>query len=301
VYFMEMNTRLQVEHPVTEAVSGVDIVAAQFAIAAGESIEPLNPTYRGYAMELRINAEKAEAADHGGLTFVPSPGEVTVFRFPDAPGITLIRAVDQGKVVTPYYDSMIVQLIGHAPTRPAVIALLRRYLDSVEVRGISTNIPLLQTILDDAVFGKGEYDTTFLRELTARIDTAQLIASMDAAAGDVGTARDLDALRIPGTEEIRVLAPSAGIFYRTPAPGEPDFVRPGDVVDIERTLCLLEAMKLFRPLSLSAFQVFPAGSFEIVRIVPDTGQTVNRDDLLFIVRPAPGTRSAGASSPDVSD
>jgi len=263
--------------------------------------DQVHPNDRGYAMELRINAEKAEVGEQGTLTFVPCPGEVTVFRFPDAPGITLIRAVDQGKVVTPYYDSMIVQLIGHAPTRPEVIALLRQYLDSVEVRGISTNIPLLQAILDDAVFRNGEYDTTFLREFTARVDTAQLIASIDAAAGDVGSARDIDALRIPGTDEIRVLAPSAGIFYRTPAPGEPDFVRPGDVVDTERTLCLLEAMKLFRPLGLSAFQVFPAGSFEIVRIIPDTGQTVNRDDLLFIVRPAVATAAAALPAPDASE
>jgi acetyl/propionyl-CoA carboxylase alpha subunit len=284
IYFMEMNTRLQVEHPVTEAVSGVDIVAAQFAIAAGESIASLERHDRGYAMELRINAERAELAESGALTLLPSPGEVTAFHFPDAPGITLIRAVDQGKMVTPYYDSMIVQLIGHASTRAEVIELLRGYLDLVQVRGISTNIPLLRAILNDAVFRSNEYDTTFLRDFTGRIDTRQLIADMEAAAGASSRALDLDALRIAGTEEIRVLAPSAGIFYRTPAPGEPDFVRVGDVVDLERTLCLLEAMKLFRPLNLSAFQVFPEGSYEIVRIVPDTGQTVNRDDLLFIVQ-----------------
>jgi acetyl/propionyl-CoA carboxylase alpha subunit len=291
VYFMEMNTRLQVEHPVTEAVSGVDIVAAQFAIAAGDSIAALERRDRGYAMELRINAERAEIGDGGALALLPCPGEVTVFHFPETPGITLIRAVDQGKVVTPYYDSMIVQLIGHAPTREGVVELLRRYLDVVQVRGISTNIPLLRAILDDPVFQSNDYDTTFLRNFTARIDTAQLIAEMDAAAGESGRTLDLDALRIAGTDEIRVVSPTAGIFYRTPAPGEPDFVRAGDVVGVDQTLCLLEAMKLFRPLNLSAFQVFPDGNYEIVRIVPDSGQTVNRDDLLFVVRPAPAVGS----------
>jgi acetyl/propionyl-CoA carboxylase alpha subunit len=280
-----MNTRLQVEHPVTEAVSGVDIVAAQFAIAAGESIAHLDPGDDGYAMELRINAERAAIDEHGYLQMLPSPGEVEVLDLPPTPGITLIRGIDQGKVVTPFYDSMILQVIGHAPTRPEVIALLRRYLQTVTIRGIATNIPLLQAILDDAEFQANSYDTSFLRGLTSRIDGAALLARMEAAAG-VASTLDLEALKIQGTDELRVPAPSAGIFYRTPAPGEPDFVRPGDVVDADRTLCLLEAMKLFRPLNLAAFTVFPAdGRFQIVRIVPDTGQTVNRDDLLFVIRP----------------
>jgi acetyl/propionyl-CoA carboxylase alpha subunit len=297
VYFMEMNTRLQVEHPVTEAVSGVDIVAAQFAIAAGQSIEHLERQDRGYAMELRINAERAEIGEGGALTLLPCPGQVTTFHFPEAAGITLIRAVDAGKMVTPYYDSMIVQLIAHAPTRADVVRLLRGYLDTVEIRGISTNIPLLRAILDDAVFQSNEYDTTFLREFTKRIDTAQLIAEMDAAAGTGAGALDIEALTIEGTDEIRVLAPSAGIFYRTPSPGEPDFVRPGDVVNVDRTLCLLEAMKLFRPLTLASYQVYPSGRlYEVVRIVPDSGQTVNRDDLLFIVRPAPDSATRRATS-----
>jgi acetyl/propionyl-CoA carboxylase alpha subunit len=285
VYFMEMNTRLQVEHPVTEAVSGIDIVAAQFAVAAGESIEGLSPEDDGHAMELRINAERAVIDEDGHLQMLPSPGDVEILDLPEEPGITLIRGVGQGTVVTPFYDSMILQVIGHAPTRQAVIELLRRYLQKVTIRGIATNIPLLQAILEDPVFQANSYDTSYLRGLTSRIDAADLMARMEQAAGG-GSTLDLEALRIQGTDELRVPAPSAGIFYRTPAPGEPDFVRPGDVVDADRTLCLLEAMKLFRPLNLAAFTVFPAdGRFEIVRIVPDTGQTVNRDDLLFVIRP----------------
>ena len=103
---------------------------------------------------------------------------------------------------------------------------------------------------------------------------------------------DMDALRITGTNELRLPAPSAGVFYRTPSPGEPEFVRPGDVIDVYRTLCLMEAMKTFSSLSLSTFRandtpLFPAGQFfEVVRIVPENGQAVNRDDLLFVIRPA---------------
>jgi biotin carboxyl carrier protein len=102
----------------------------------------------------------------------------------------------------------------------------------------------------------------------------------------------MEALRITGTNELRLPAPSAGVFYRTPSPGDPEFVRPGDVIDVYRTLCLLEAMKTFSTLNLSTFRtndtpLFPAGTFfEIVRVVPENGQAVNRDDLLFVIRPA---------------
>jgi acetyl/propionyl-CoA carboxylase alpha subunit/acetyl-CoA carboxylase beta subunit len=301
VYFMEMNTRLQVEHPVTEAVSGVDIVAAQFRIASGESIEALEAGRHGYSMELRINAERAVRGTDGSLTFLPCPGDVTVFHFPQRPGITLIRAVDEGKTVTPYYDSMIVQLIGHAASRDDVIQLLREYLDSVEIRGISTNIPVLKRILDDPQFRSGAYDTTYLREFTRRIDAAAVIAEMEAAAGEGSQPADLESLRIPGTDEYRVLAPSAGIFYRTPSPGEADFVQVGDVIDSEHTLCLLEAMKSFRPLTLASYRsgdqcVFPAGClFQVVRIVPENGQAVNRNDLMFVVRIASGQAKSEAA------
>jgi acetyl/propionyl-CoA carboxylase alpha subunit len=299
VYFMEMNTRLQVEHPVTEAVAGVDIVSAQFHIAAGQSIETMEAGHNGYSMELRINAERAIRNSDGALSFLPCPGDVSVFRFPERTGISLIRAVDEGKTVTPYYDSMIVQLIAHAGTRTEVIDLLRSYLDTVEIRGISTNIPVLKRILDDPQFRSGDYDTTYLREFTRRIDGAVLVAEMEAAAGETAQPMDLESLRIPGTDEYRVLAPSAGVFYRSPSPGEPEFVLPGEVLDGERTLCLLEAMKSFRPLSLSSFRageerLYPPGHlFQMVRVVPENGQAVNRDDLLFVLRlTAEGTKSA---------
>jgi len=270
---------------------------AQFHIAAGESIQSMAPKANGYAMELRINAEKPTTGADGTLTFVPCPGEVTKFHFPQAPGISMIRAIDEGKTVTPYYDGMVVQLIAHAADRGKTIRLLRQYLDSVEIQGICTNIPLLKRILDDKIFNKGIYDTTYLKEFTARLDTVSLTKEMEDAAGLSSRSLDMDAMRITGTNELRLPAPSAGVFYRTPSPGEPEFVRPGDVIDVFRTLCLMEAMKTFSSLSLSTFRandtpLFPVGQFfEIVRIVPENGQAVNRDDLLFVIRPA----AAGAT------
>jgi acetyl/propionyl-CoA carboxylase alpha subunit len=305
VYFMEMNTRLQVEHPVTEAVSGVDIVSAQFQIATGASIASIEAGRNGYSMELRINAEKASIGPDGILSFLPSPGEVTAFYFPDGPGIDLIRAVDQGKAVTPFYDSMIVQLIGHAGNRKEVIRLLRNYLNSVKVEGISTNIPMLKRVLDDPVFRSGKYDTRYLQEFTTRLDTAALIREMETDAGVSGRSLTLEALRIADTDEFKVPAPSAGLFYRTSSPGEPEFVQAGDIVDSERTLCLLEAMKCFTPVNLAAFRVgeaplFPKGQlFRVVRVVPENGQTVNRDDLLFVISPvATGVRQATTGTED---
>jgi len=162
----------------------------------------------------------------------------------------------------------------------------------VEIQGICTNIPLLKRILDDKIFNKGIYDTTYLKEFTARLDTISLTKEMEDAAGLSSQSLDMDALRITGTNELRLPAPSAGVFYRTPSPGEPELVRSGDVIDVYRTLCLLEAMKTFSSLSLSTFRandkpLFPAGQFyEVVRIVPENGQAVNRDDLLFVIRPA---------------
>ena len=157
----------------------------------------------------------------------------------------MIRAVDQGKTVTPFYDSMIVQLIGHAANREDVIKLLRHYLDTVKVRGICTNIPLLKRILDDAAFISGNYDTRYLPQFTAQLDIPALIREMEEDAGVAGGALTLEALRIADTDEFKVPAPSTGLFYRTPSPGEPEFVQTGDIVDSQKTLCLLEAMKCF--------------------------------------------------------
>ncbi len=156
-YFMEMNTRIQVEHPVTELVTLSDLVAAQIRIAAGE---PLNYTqdeliFVGHAIECRINAEDP-------VTFAPSPGRITTLNLPSGPGVRVDTAIYDGYFVPPYYDSLIAKVIVHSRTRERAIARMRRALESMVVEGIKTTIPLHLKILDDADFISGNISTRFM-------------------------------------------------------------------------------------------------------------------------------------------
>lgn len=292
VYFMEMNTRLQIEHPVTEQITGIDIVLQQLRTASGGSIADLEYKPDGYAVEVRVNAERAGLDFGGELAFIPSPGEITEYRFPKEDGIEVLSSVGKGKTVSPYYDSMIMQIIAKGRDRADAIDRLRRYLDRVVIQGVCTNIPLLKRILSDPVFRTGEYDTSFLKGFVQRIDLEDLVDEIGLASGSSGKALDREELRIEGSTELKVLAPSPGVFYLSPNPNEPEFVRVGDIVDTQHTLCFLEAMKLFRPLHLSSYNQEGAEIYdstmqwEVVRVVPGHGQAVNKDDLLFVVRPA---------------
>ncbi len=161
--FIEMNTRLQVEHPVTEMVCNVDLVREQIRIAAGQ---PLGYTqeqvrFSGHAIECRINAEDPE-------TFMPTPGKVTVFHPPGGLGVRIDSALYAGYVVPPYYDSMVAKLIVHAPTRPEAIARMQRALDEFVVAGIKTVIPLHQRILADPGFRAGDYTIHWLEDFVSR-------------------------------------------------------------------------------------------------------------------------------------
>jgi acetyl/propionyl-CoA carboxylase alpha subunit/acetyl-CoA carboxylase alpha subunit len=290
VYFMEMNTRLQVEHPVTEWVSGVDIVSQQFRIAAGESIADLDPSPRGYSIEARVTAERVQAAPGGELVFRPQPGQVAECSFPEDEGVEIIAAAAPGKFISPYYDSMIAQVVVYADDRAQAIEKLAAYLRRVRVTGICTNIPLLKHILDDEVFQQGVYDTGYLPGLLARLDADELIAEIEGGAGEVSGGIDMNAIRIDESDELKVLSPATAIFYGTPTPTEPPYVSVGDRVKLSDTLCQLEAMKIFTPLSLadfnSEFELYEAGrEYEITRINMGTGQQVNAGDLLFVVRP----------------
>ncbi len=291
IYFMEMNARLQVEHPVTEWTSGVDIVGAQFDIAAGKSIESLEIGSEGYAMEVRVNAERAQRGAGGGLELIPDPGTVTECELPEQEGFEIISAVKAGSVISPYYDSMIAQIICHGKDRADVIRKLVEYLSNVRIEGVCTNIPLLLRILEDEVFQKGRYDTRYLPGLLGRLDLGQLIEEISVAAGRSSAEVDLEVISIEGSDELKVVAPSPGIFYTAPSPEEPMFADVGEVVDSDHTLCLIEAMKLFRSVSLSDFnqedaELYPSDCrYEIVKVVPANAQAVNRGDLLFVVRP----------------
>ena len=293
VYFMEMNTRLQVEHPVTELVSGVDIVAEQFRIASGESIAKLEIAKRGYAIEARINAEKIIVGAGGKLLFRPDPGQIQLCDLPQEDGIEIISAAATGKFVSPYYDSMVAQIIAHGTDRLDTIEKLLNYLSRVRISGICTNISLLKMILADAVFRDGVYDTNFLPQFLARIDANALIRQINEAAGKSGSGIDRNAIKIDGSDELKVLSPATGIFYITPTPTEPEFVAVGDRIRVGDTICQLEAMKIFTPLALKDFnsgetELYPSTQrYEVTRINNTSGAQVNVGDLLFVVKPVP--------------
>ncbi|HEY5649527.1 MAG TPA: acetyl-CoA carboxylase biotin carboxylase subunit [Nitrospiria bacterium] len=156
-YFMEMNTRIQVEHPVTEMVTGVDLVKEQIRIAAGLSLNfrQQDIKIRGHSFECRINAESPD-------TFAPSPGTILHFRAPGGPGVRVDSAILCGGVVPPLFDSMIAKLIVHAEDREAAIARMRRALSEFSIEGIKTTLPLHQRIFEDPLFQKGRISTGYL-------------------------------------------------------------------------------------------------------------------------------------------
>jgi acetyl-CoA carboxylase biotin carboxylase subunit len=162
LYFIEMNTRIQVEHPVTEMVTGLDLVKAQLRIASGEKLADILPgginsphPIRGHAIECRINAEHPEK-------FTPSAGKITAFNVPGGNGVRIDTAQYQEGVVPPYYDSLIAKLIVHGKDRVEAMARMSRALEQFVVEGIYTTIPLHRKIFQDEDFRKGDFDTKFM-------------------------------------------------------------------------------------------------------------------------------------------
>ncbi len=167
LYFIEMNTRIQVEHPITEAITGVDLVKAQLRIAAGERLDAILPPrleIRGHSIECRINAEHPQR-------FTPSAGLITAFNVPGGNGVRVDTAQYAEGVVPPFYDSLIAKLITHGVDRAEAMAKMERALGQFIVRGIDTSIPLHQAIFHDEGFRAGEFDTGFMeRFLAARAE-----------------------------------------------------------------------------------------------------------------------------------
>jgi acetyl-CoA carboxylase biotin carboxylase subunit len=159
-YFMEMNTRIQVEHPVTEMLTGVDLVKEQIRVAAGEPLSTRElPPLRGHVIEVRVNAEDP------ARNFQPSPGKITTFHPPGGPGVRLDTHVYSGYTVPPYYDSLLAKLICQGRDREEAIARGRRALEEFAIGGIKTTIPFHLRMLDDARFQAGDYHTDYLAEL----------------------------------------------------------------------------------------------------------------------------------------
>ncbi len=156
-YFLEMNTRLQVEHPVTEAVSGIDIVREQIRIASGATLgfEQKDICFNGHAIECRINAENPE-------TFTPCPGRITEWHAPGGLGVRVDSEIYSGYSIPPFYDSMIAKLIVHAPTRNAAIMRMRRALEEFVIEGVQTTIPLHQELISQQEYIDGMYNIHWL-------------------------------------------------------------------------------------------------------------------------------------------
>jgi acetyl-CoA carboxylase biotin carboxylase subunit len=156
-YFIEMNTRVQVEHPVTERITGIDIVKEQLQIAAGMglSVKQEDIVFTGHAIECRINAEDP-------ATFMPSPGKITLYHAPGGNGVRVDSHIYSGYTVPPYYDSLIAKLICHGPNRDAAIGRMQNALEEMVVDGIKTNIPLQSDIMRDPGFRKGGMNIHYL-------------------------------------------------------------------------------------------------------------------------------------------
>jgi acetyl-CoA carboxylase biotin carboxylase subunit len=177
IYFIEMNTRIQVEHPVTEMVTGVDLVKAQLRIASGEKLHEVVPepvVIRGHAIECRINAEHPEK-------FTPSAGKITAYNIPGGNGIRVDTAQYAEGVVPPYYDSLIAKVIAHGKDREEAMNKMQRALDMFVVQGIHTTIPLHRKIFADAEFRSGQFDTKFMERFFER-EKEKLAAETAAAA-----------------------------------------------------------------------------------------------------------------------
>jgi acetyl/propionyl-CoA carboxylase alpha subunit/acetyl-CoA carboxylase beta subunit len=289
IYFMEMNTRLQVEHPVTEWTSGVRIVGTQFEIAEGATIKDLKVGNKGFSIEARITAEKARLDSNGAIDFLPTPGLATECKFPQGNHIEVIASISEGKTISPFYDSMIAQLVVHGKNRKDAIKKLLAALDETSIKGVCTNISLLKRILNDKTFVNGRYDTGYLPAFLETLDKDLLVEEM-AYTGVADAGSDLSNLAIAGTDEIKVISPMTGIYYSTPSPNEPDFVKVGDKINLSHILCQVEAMKLFTHISLSSVpgsgEVFTAeNQYEVMRVNQANNAQVNSGDLLFVVRP----------------
>jgi len=168
-YFLEMNTRLQVEHPVTEAITGMDIVAEQIRVACGRHLSHHQEDihWHGAAIECRINAEDP----YNG--FLPSTGRLTLMQLPTGPGVRVDTGVQAGFEISPYYDPLIAKLIVWGETRPQAIVRMRRALEEYRIVGVRTNIPFHQAMMSTYPFITGKYDTRFIEEEFSMIDAAE--------------------------------------------------------------------------------------------------------------------------------
>jgi acetyl-CoA/propionyl-CoA carboxylase biotin carboxyl carrier protein len=247
-WFLEMNTRIQVEHPITEQVTGVDIVAAQLRVAAGEPLGLAQEDVRvaGHAIECRVNAEDPARG------FLPTPGTVTALRWPGGPGIRVDAGYERGDTVPRYYDDLLGKLVAWAPDRDQALVRMRAALDDLAVEGVATTAPALARILDHPDFRSGRHWTTWLEEAVDLTDLApaalpepdpdpDLTVTVDGRAWPVRLYRHRPSRGRSTGSGGAVASPLAGTLARVE-------VVVGQRVDEDELLAVVEAMKMETPL-----------------------------------------------------
>ncbi len=291
-YFLEMNTRVQVEHPVTEEVTGIDIVKTGIRIAAGEELpfSQRDVSWRGHSIEVRLNAEDASS------DFAPSPGVVTTYVEPGGPGIRVDSSLRGPGIVAESYDPLFAKLIVSGADREEALARLGRALAEFRVEGISTTLPFYRAILDDEAFVSGDYTTGFIAE---RMQSLKIQPAVTGETGEASEKRarevevevngklfrvrvfgDEDASGGPprrrrgerrraSTSEGAIRAPMQGTIVKV-------LVREGQEVAADEPVCILEAMKME-----SEVRSQKAGTVSEVRV--EAGQTVRSGDTLISV------------------
>jgi acetyl-CoA/propionyl-CoA carboxylase biotin carboxyl carrier protein len=294
-FFLEMNTRVQVEHPVTEEVTGIDIVQTGIRIAAGEPMpfSQKDVSWRGHAIEVRINAEDP------GAGFVPSPGAVVVYEEPGGPGVRVDSSLKGPGLVPEAYDPLFAKLIARGPDRKAALARLRRALAEFRIEGIATTLPFFRAILDDEAFVSGDYTTGFVADRmdglaieaaqTAGLDAADEKASREVEVevevdgrlfrvrvfGDVAAGRGAPPRRSGRTTrrtavaEGAIAAPMQGTIVKV-------LVEEGQEVAADDAVCLLEAMKME-----SEVRAQRAG--RVLKVLVEAGKTVRPGEPLVVL------------------
>ncbi len=303
-YFLEMNTRLQVEHPVTELVTGLDLVAWQIRIASGERLDFTQDEIRhdGHAIEVRINAE-----DPSGGRFTPSPGTLTAFHQPSGPGVRLDAGYEAGDTVSQYYDNLIAKLIVWAPDREAARRRMLRAISETRIAGVATTLPADVVILSHPDFAAATHSTKWVEEI---LDLSGLVADSIGTPVPASTEDDVPTLQRDVTAEVdgrrfsvRLWVPDLGTPAAAGRPaGRPKrtataalagtgsgqvtvpmqgtivkvVVAVGDVVEVGQTICLLEAMKME-----NAVAAEKDGVVKEVRV--SAGDSVGAGDVVAVI------------------